>query len=131
MPTGHDRRERINDDRRGTPREGPLALANSDGASRSLRKELLENGVKANFATSLDPLAIRALLIHTAEPGHETQAETGWGRVRSDIDDIVVCPDGSFRVVYQGELTASKYLRAEIPLPDEALRGFVRISATC
>jgi hypothetical protein len=88
-------------------------------------------GVKANFGASLDPLAIRALLIHTSEPGNETQAEIGWGKVRSDLDDIVVCPDGSFRVVYQGELTASKYLRAEIPLPDEELRGTVKITATC
>lgn len=88
-------------------------------------------GVKANFGGSLEALAIRTLLVHTAEPSQEPQHEVGWGRVRDDIDDITVCPDGSIRVVYQGELTASKYLRAAIPLPDEALRGMVRITATC
>ncbi|MBI1199672.1 MAG: S8 family serine peptidase [Phenylobacterium sp.] len=88
-------------------------------------------GVKANFGGALDALAVRTLLIHTAEASEEPQHEIGWGRVSENIDDIIVCPDGSFRVVYQGELTASKYLRAEIPLPDEALRGMVSIKATC
>ena len=88
-------------------------------------------GVKANFGGSLEALAVRTLLIHTAESSEEPQQEIGWGRVRDAIDDIVVCPDGFIRVVYQGELTASKYLRAEIPLPEEALRGMVKIMATC
>lgn len=88
-------------------------------------------GVKATFGGSLEALAIRALLIHTAEANGEPQQEIGWGRVRENIDDIIVCPNGAIRVVYQGELTASKYLRAEIPLPDLALRGNVNITATC
>ncbi|HEU5068171.1 MAG TPA: S8 family peptidase [Sphingomicrobium sp.] len=88
-------------------------------------------GVKASLGSSLEALAIRTLLIHTAEPSEEPQHEVGWGRVRDAIDDIVICPDGAVRVVYQGELTASKYLRAEIPLPDEALRGMIKITATC
>jgi len=88
-------------------------------------------GVKASLGGSLDALAIRTLLIHTAEPSEEPRHEVGWGRVRDSVEDIVVCPDGSVRVVYQGELTASKYLRAEIPLPDEALRGMLKITATC
>ncbi len=87
-------------------------------------------GVKANFGGSLEALAVKALLIHTAEEGQEPQSDIGWGRVRDDIDEIAVCPDGSVRVVYQGELTASKYLRAAIPLPDEDLKGKVRIKAT-
>lgn len=88
-------------------------------------------GVKSSFGGSLEALAIRTLLIHTAEASEEPQHEIGWGRVRDSIDEITVCPDGSIRVVYQGELTASKYLRAEIPLPDETLRGMVKITATC
>lgn len=88
-------------------------------------------GVKANFGAALESLAVRTLLIHTAEPGDEPQHEIGWGRIRDTIDDIIICPDGAVRVVYQGELTASKYLRAEIPLPDVALRGMVSITATC
>lgn len=88
-------------------------------------------GVKANFGGSLEALAVRALMIHTAESGSESQSEVGWGRVRENIDDIAICPDGSVRVVYQGELSASKYLRAAIPLPDEVLKGLVKITASC
>lgn len=88
-------------------------------------------GVMATFGDNLDPLAVKALLIHTVKGGAETQAEIGWGRNCDELDDIGVCPSGVVRVVYQGELTASKYLRAEIPLPDQALRGMVQITATC
>lgn len=41
---------------------------------------------------------------------------------------LVTCPDGVVRVVYQGELTASKYLRAALPLPAPALHGNVSIT---
>lgn len=87
-------------------------------------------GVKASFGGSLEALAVKALLMHTAEPGSEPQTDIGWGRVRDDLDEISICPNGSVRVVYQGELTASKYLRAAIPLPDEILNGYVKIKAT-
>jgi hypothetical protein len=88
-------------------------------------------GVMATFGGNLDPLAVKALLIHTAIEGSEPQSEIGWGRNRDEVDEIGVCPPGVVRVVYQGELTASKYLRAEIPLPDEVLRGMVEVTATC
>lgn len=87
-------------------------------------------GVKANFGGSLEALALKALIVHTAEAGSEPQTDIGWGRVRDDVDEIAICPNGSVRVVYQGELTASKYLRAAIPLPDEILNGYVKIKAT-
>jgi len=88
-------------------------------------------GVMATFGNNLDPLAVKALLIHTARSGSEPQAEIGWGRNCDEVDDIGVCPPGVVRVVYQGELTASKYLRAEIPMPDGDLRGMVEVTATC
>lgn len=87
--------------------------------------------IKAHFGSMLSPLAIRTLLIHAAEESAEPQHEVGWGRVRDNLDDIVVCPPGHIRVVFQGEITASKYLRAEIPLPSDALQGNVKITATC
>jgi len=34
------------------------------------------------------------------------------------------------RVVYQGTLTAGKYLRAQLPVPSEQLKGNVKITAT-
>lgn len=100
----------------------------SFAAPHSLR---IAAGVRAEFGGSIEALATKALLIHTAEEGGEPQAHIGWGKVRDDLNEIVLCADGQVRVVYQGELTASKYLRAEIPLPDVALKGMIALRATC
>ncbi len=87
-------------------------------------------GIRAHFGTLLGPLAIRALLVHGVEEGNVERAEGGWGRVPEDLDSYVVCPEGTARVVYQGELTPAQYLRARIPLPAQALPGNVTIRAT-
>ena len=87
-------------------------------------------GLRAHFGQLLNPLAIKALLVHCADPRSHPQHEVGWGRVPEILDDLVTCPDGVVRVVYQGELTASKYLRAALPLPASALHGNVSITAT-
>lgn len=100
----------------------------SFAAPHSLR---IATGVRAHAGSALEALAIRTLLIHTAEAGDEPQSDIGWGKVQDSIDNITTCDTGSFRVVYQGELSASKYLRAAIPLPDDLLRGLVKITATC
>ncbi len=88
-------------------------------------------GVRGLFGERLDPLALKALLIHTAEL-HENDDphQFGWGRVNSDFEHIVVCGDGMARVVYQGALSAAKYLRAQLPIPNEGLEGYVKITAT-
>lgn len=88
-------------------------------------------GVRGLFGERLDPLALKALLIHTADQCDEHDPhEHGWGRVCPDLEPIVVCPDGMARVVYQGTLTAGKYLRAQLPVPSEQLKGNVKITAT-
>lgn len=88
-------------------------------------------GVRCVFGERLDPLALRALLIHAAVPAEEHDpSEHGWGRVEATLEPIIVCPDGTARVVYQGTLTPAKYLRARIPVPQEPLVGIVQISAT-
>ena len=88
-------------------------------------------GVRTIFGDRLDPLTLKALLIHTAErhPDHD-HAEVGWGRAQSDLESIIVCPDGTARVLYQGELTPAKYLRAQLPIPDDGLLGMVTITST-
>lgn len=91
----------------------------------------LGTGVKAHFGGMLNALAIRALLVHTSEESNHDQAHVGWGKVRDHLDELVVCPPGVVRVVYQGELTAGKYIRATIPMPDEPLKGKVILRATC
>jgi hypothetical protein len=86
--------------------------------------------VRAHLGPVLSPLAIKALLIHGTDPGGHSQAEVGWGRLPDDIDDLVLCPDGSVRVVYQDEITAARYRRIHIPLPPDELEGKVEITAT-
>ncbi|MGW6449384.1 S8 family peptidase [Lentzea sp. NPDC055074] len=87
-------------------------------------------GVRAHFGERLSPLALKTLLIHGADNSDMDKSEVGWGRLPSLIDDLVVCPDGTVRVVYQGELNPSQYLRALLPLPESSLSGFVTVDAT-
>lgn len=99
----------------------------SFAAPSALRRAV---GLRVHFGDRLSPLAIKALLLHTSEPGNHNSSEVGWGRLRDDLSDIVVCPDGTVRVVYQGELTPSQYLRAAIPVPPGRLEGLLTLRAT-
>ena len=87
-------------------------------------------GIRAILGDNLTPLAIKALLVHAADNGEHDQIEVGWGKIPEDTLDIITCPDGVARIVYQGELKPSKYLRASLPLPKEALMGNIRLKAT-
>jgi hypothetical protein len=112
-------------------RDRPGSTIGNEGTSYAsplaLRTAL---GVRTLLGAKLDPLSLRALLIHSADPAaHETE-DVGWGRIPTDLEQIVVCPSGTARVVYQGILEPRRYLRAAIPLPPRQLRGLVRITAT-
>jgi hypothetical protein len=87
-------------------------------------------GVRAHFGPVLNPLAIKALLIHGTNDGGHARDDVGWGRLPSTIEDLTVCPDSCVRIVYQDEITAAKYRRIRIPLPPEGLTGSVYITAT-
>lgn len=87
-------------------------------------------GVRAHFGNSLNALAIQTLLVHCAEESNIPKEEVGFGRVPRLLDDMVVCGDDEVRVVYQGRISASKYIRASIPLPAGDLEGMVTIKAT-
>lgn len=87
-------------------------------------------GIKAHFGASLGALAIKTLLIHSSETSTIPKHEIGWGRVARDLDSIVLCEDHVIRVVFQGKITASKYLRAPIPIPLIPIEGKVKIKAT-
>ncbi|WEV67907.1 S8 family peptidase [Bifidobacterium sp. ESL0769] len=82
---------------------------------------------------NLTPLAIKALLIHTAEKedGAEIE-EVGWGRVMPDAESILASEGENATVVYQGSLSPGKYLRARIPVPKDlyGARGKADITAT-
>lgn len=87
-------------------------------------------GIRAILGAELSPLAIKALLVHSANPSTHDKLEVGWGKVPDDLMSIITCPPGIARVVYQGELKPGKYLRATLPLPSEGLTGNIRLKAT-
>ena len=78
----------------------------------------------------LSPLAIKALLIHRAERSSDARDEVGWGKVPEDIGKLITCEDGTAHIVYQGTMRPGSYQRAQIPYPEEQLKGKVKISAT-
>lgn len=87
-------------------------------------------GIRAVLGADLSPLAIKALLVHGAQCGTYDKEHVGWGKVPEDLFELITCPDGVARVVYQGELKPGKYLRAELPLPTGGLIGKIRLKAT-
>lgn len=90
----------------------------------------LATGIRAHFGDSLSTLAIRALLVHCANDRSLSKVEVGWGRVPDTIEAIVTSKDNAVRVVFQGIISSSKFVRIPIPLPNEALSGSVTIKAT-
>lgn len=88
-------------------------------------------GVRAILGADVDPLTIKALLLHAVDGSAECGIdEIGWGRVASEVANVVTCGDGVARIIYQGRLRPGKYLRAPIPLPTGELEGKVKITAT-
>lgn len=86
--------------------------------------------VRAILGPQLSPLAIRALLLHSADDAGSVRAEVGWGRLPNEVDEIIAVGDGAARIVYQGELRPGKYLRAQLPVPLNGFNGMVNVSAT-
>lgn len=106
-------------------------LEATDGTSFSSPSVLrLAAGVRAHFGTSLNMLAIRALLVHTTEPSDFPCEDVGRGRVARSVQDIVLCEDDTIRVVYQGDIAPTRYIRAPIPMPRGVVPGKVTITAT-
>lgn len=87
-------------------------------------------GVKAHFGNALSPLAIRTLLVHCSESSDLPKQEVGFGRVARLLEDIVICEDTVMRVVFQGRITASKFIRVPVPVPLSPLPGRLKIKAT-
>lgn len=111
--------------------ENGLLLSPTSGTSFSTPSTMrMGVGVKAHFGNSLNALAIKALLIHCCERADLPEFEVGWGRVARLLEDVVICDDYVMRVVYQGSISASKYVRVPIPLPSVKLDGMVKIKAT-
>lgn len=102
-------------------------LGTSFAAPYALRSAV---GIRSVLGQDLKPLAIKALLVHSADAGGHEKVDVGWGRVPEDLQEIITCPPGVARVVYQGELKPGKYIRAKLPLPADGLTGMVKLKAT-
>jgi hypothetical protein len=87
-------------------------------------------GVRSILGPDITPLAIKALLVHCADRNGQSAIEVGWGRVPDNLADIINCPDGRVRVVYQGELLPGKYRRAHVPVPHGGINGKIKMRAT-
>jgi len=87
-------------------------------------------GLRVQLGKALNPLAIRALMIHRADPGEHSQTHVGWGRFEVDYSNLITTEDDEAIVVYQGELPVSEHLRALVPMPRGQLKGRVTIGAT-
>ncbi|HEX4951766.1 MAG TPA: S8 family peptidase [Thermoanaerobaculia bacterium] len=86
--------------------------------------------VRVQLGNELNPLAVRALLVHQADCRDSCRREVGWGRFPDNFGDLITCNDNEVLVVYQGSLPVGQSLRAPFPLPKEALQGMVTLQAT-
>jgi len=90
----------------------------------------LAAGVRAHFGQHLTPLSIKTLLLHCCKNNEDNTKNIGWGLIPHELSDVMECDEGEVRVVYQGSLQPSKYIRALIPMPADIIPNFVTLSAT-
>nr|WP_232806282.1 MULTISPECIES: S8 family serine peptidase [Proteus] len=88
-------------------------------------------GIRAILGYEISTLAIKALLINSADQSTHEKTEVGWGKIPNSISQIVESPDGTAKILYQGELYPGKYLRVPLPIPKNGITGKVKIKATC
>lgn len=86
-------------------------------------------GVRSQFSEPLWAPTVKALLAHRADSSGHDKSEVGWGRISSDLDDLILCQDGEAHIVYQRTLPTSQAVRLPIPIP-QAIEGNVEIKAT-
>jgi subtilisin family serine protease len=84
--------------------------------------------LRSIFSSNLQPLTLKCLLIHSANPHDQTRNEVGWGRIAAE-SELPICPPDTARVIYQGTLPPRQFLRAKIPIPPD-LQGEITITAT-
>ncbi|MDR1074837.1 MAG: S8 family peptidase [Xanthomonadaceae bacterium] len=103
-------------------------LGTSFAAPLALRSAV---GIRAALGSDIYPLTARALLLHACEFNENHDKDhVGWGRVTTNLQDLIACDDHSARIIYQGKLAPGKFLRAPLPLPEQALTGSVNVKAT-
>ena len=75
-------------------------------------------GIRAHLGTSIDPLTLKALMVHKAENERKLgRHDVGWGKFSDKLEDYITCKEGEATIIYQGELLPTQWLRAQIPVP--------------
>ena len=87
-------------------------------------------GVRAHLGPIMSPLALKALLVHRADPSDHPQVEVGWGKVPELLEELIANDDTSAHIVYQGQVGPGEWVRAPIPVPEITMNGMVEIKAT-
>lgn len=76
---------------------------------------------------TIDTLVARALMIHSTEKKKKAKMthclQMGHGTLPDNIEDVVVCPDKSYTLIYQGEIRPGSFVEYSIPWPDELISG--------
>lgn len=86
--------------------------------------------VRTQLGNQIGALAIRALMIHRANPYDNECNDVGWGRFEVDPNLLITCDDTEALVIYEAELPIGQQLRVYVPMPKEPLRGLVKVTAT-
>lgn len=109
----------------------PDELEATEGTSFAAPSALrLAAGLRAHLGPAISMLAVRTLLVHSTETCNFPCEEVGRGRIARCVEDILLCDDDTVRVIYQGTIAPTRYIRAPIPVPPGLIPGKVRITAT-
>ena len=87
-------------------------------------------GIRAYLGPIVQPISLKALLIHHSDAASHDCYEVGWGRIPTDVEELITCGPGTVHVLYQGMLEPGKYVRARIPVPHGPMPGKIAIKAT-
>ena len=87
-------------------------------------------GIRTYLGSIVQPISLKALLIHHSDNAGHHCHEVGWGRIPTEVEKVITCGPGTAHILYQGVLEPGKYLRARIPVPHGPIAGKVSITAT-
>lgn len=90
----------------------------------------LASGVSVLFGSQLTTTAIKALMVHNADPSGHSQIDVGWGQVPSELQSLAVCADDEATVIYQGTLEPARFMRFPLPIPVNGFSKTVKMRAT-
>ena len=111
------RRSRKAVPRAGTSFASPLALRTAIG-------------IRAYLGPIVQPISLKALLIHHSDAASHSCHEVGWGRIPTEVEELITCGPGTAHILYQGILEPGKYVRARIPVPHGPIPGKIALTAT-